>query len=55
MSQNLFLVRFGEVDSQLVAIIPWITRLSSQEYATLLLELPNLPCDDLLVRSGSQN
>ncbi|PAX57125.1 hypothetical protein [Brunnivagina elsteri] len=53
--ENLFLVRFGGVDSQLVAIIPSIACLSSQEYATLLLELPNLSREDLLARFGSQS
>ncbi|MBW4504910.1 MAG: hypothetical protein KME64_00085 [Scytonematopsis contorta HA4267-MV1] len=48
--ENLLLARFGEVDSQLAAIIQPILSLPPQEYASLLLQLSNLSREELLTR-----
>ncbi|MBW4478580.1 MAG: hypothetical protein KME54_17395 [Tolypothrix brevis GSE-NOS-MK-07-07A] len=48
--ENLLTARFGEVDSQLAAMIPAIISLNNQEYAALLLQLPSLSREDLLAR-----
>ncbi|WP_017749283.1 hypothetical protein [Scytonema hofmannii] len=43
-------MRFGTVDEELAAAIQPIADLPSQEYAALLLQLPNLSREDLLAR-----
>ncbi|BAZ11154.1 hypothetical protein NIES4071_29800 [Calothrix sp. NIES-4071] len=48
--ENLLLARFGELDSELTAIIQPILNLSTPEYAALLLQLSNLSREDLLAR-----
>jgi hypothetical protein len=48
--ENLLTARFGEIDSQLAAMIPAIIGLNNQEYAALLLQLPSLSREDLLAR-----
>lgn len=48
--ENLFLARFGEIDSELTAIIQPILNLSAPEYAALLLQLSNLSREDFLAR-----
>ncbi|MFL9452394.1 MULTISPECIES: hypothetical protein [Nostocales] len=42
--------RFGTVDEELAAVIQPIVDLPLQEYAALLLQLPNLSREDLLAR-----
>jgi hypothetical protein len=51
--ENLFLARFGEVDSQLAGIVQPIVSLPNQEYAALLLQLSSLSREDLLRRFAS--
>jgi hypothetical protein len=51
--ENLFLARFGEVDSQLASIVQPIVSLPNQEYAALLLQLSSLSREDLLKRFAS--
>jgi hypothetical protein len=48
--ENLLKVRFGELDEQLAAIIEPMLQLPPQEYAGLLLQLPNLQREELLRR-----
>ena len=48
--ENLLKVRFGELDEQLVGIIEPMLQLPPQEYASLLLQLPNLQREELLRR-----
>jgi hypothetical protein len=48
--ENLLLARFGEVDSELTAIIEPILNLPASEFATFSLQLSNLSREDLLVR-----
>ncbi len=48
--EHLFLVRFGEIDSELTTIIQPILNLSAPEYAALLLQLSNLSREDLFAR-----
>ncbi len=47
---SLLRMRFGTVDEELAAVIQPIADLPSQEYAALLLQLPNLSREDLLAR-----
>ncbi|MGB3642299.1 MAG: flagellar assembly protein H [Rivularia sp. (in: cyanobacteria)] len=51
--ENLLKARFGELDEQLAAIIEPMLQLPPQEYASLLLQLPNLQREELLKRFGS--
>jgi hypothetical protein len=51
--ENLFLARFGEVDSQLAGVVQPIVSLPNQEYAALLLQLSSLSREDLLRRFAS--
>ncbi|KYC38834.1 hypothetical protein WA1_35120 [Scytonema hofmannii PCC 7110] len=48
--ENLLLARFGELDSQLAAIIPPILNLPATEYASLLLQFSSWSCEELLAR-----
>ena len=48
--ENLLKARFGELDEQLVGIIEPMLQLPPQEYAALLLQLPNLQREELLRR-----
>ena len=50
--ENLLKVRFGELDSQLTAIIPSLLELSTEEYTHLLLQLSK---QELLDRFGRPN
>ncbi|MDY6901396.1 MAG: hypothetical protein SWZ49_25465 [Cyanobacteriota bacterium] len=50
--ENLLKARFGELDEQLAAIIEPMLQLPPQEYASLLLQLPNLQREELLERFG---
>ena len=51
--ENLLKARFGELDEQLTGIIEPMLQLPPQEYASLLLQLPNLQREELLERFGS--
>ena len=51
--ENLLKARFGELDEQLAGIIEPMLQLPPQEYASLLLQLPNLQREELLERFGS--
>ena len=51
--ENLLKARFGELDEQLAEIIEPMLQLPPQEYASLLLQLPNLQSEELLERFGS--
>ena len=51
--ENLLKARFGELDEQLAGIIEPMLQLPPQEYASLLLQLPNLQSEELLERFGS--
>ena len=51
--ENLLLARFGEVDSELTAIIQPILNLPASEFAALSLQLSNLSREDLLARFRS--
>ena len=48
--ENLLKARFGELDEQLAGIIEPMLQLPPQEYASLLLQLPNLQREELLRR-----
>ncbi len=48
--ENLLLARFGELDSQLAAIVESILNLPAIEYAGLLLQFSSLSREDLLAR-----
>lgn len=48
--ENLLLARFGELDSQLAAIVQPILNLPANEYAGLLLQFSSLSREDLLAR-----
>lgn len=48
--ENLLRARFGSLDEELIAIVPQILRLTTEEYASLLLRLANLSREELLAR-----
>jgi hypothetical protein len=48
--ESLISDRFGELDDDLLTVIPALLSLSATAYARLLLELPQLSKDELLAR-----
>ena len=46
--ENLFKARFGSIDEALTAILPKLVALSAEDYTQLLLELPQLPHDEVV-------
>ena len=53
--ESLLRSRFGELDSELTAIIDSILQLSSEEFSPLLLNLSNLSKSELIARFNPQN
>ena len=52
--ESLLRSRFGELDSELTAIIDSILQLSSEEFSPLLLNLSNLSKSELIARFNPQ-
>lgn len=48
--ENLLRFRFGEVDDELATVVNGLLQLSPEEFASLLLQLPNLSREELLAR-----
>jgi hypothetical protein len=48
--ESLLSDRFGELDDDLLTVIPALLSLPATAYARLLLELPQLSKDELLAR-----
>jgi hypothetical protein len=48
--ENLLRFRFGDVDAELTTVVNGLLQLSPEEFASLLLQLPNLSREELLAR-----
>lgn len=53
--ENLLRVRFGSIDNELQSIVETLLPLSPEEFTPLLIQLSQLPREELLVRFGRQS
>ena len=53
--ENLLRVRFGSIDNELKSIVETLLPLSPEEFTPLLIQLSQLPREELLVRFGRQS